>query len=421
MTDRRQFLIAGAAMLGGLVVPPTSIAGNRMNTIVDGLGEDEAFWAQVRTGYDLDADVLNLDHGWTNPAPRAALDEVIKGLRIVEGLPAENLVKFWTEITTTHVRAALADAMAVPVAEIALVRNATEALNTVILGLPMQRSDEIVCSAHDYYATLDAMEQRRARDGVVLRIVRPPVPAQSMDELAALYEAQITSRTRLVFLTHPSNLTGQLLPVRRIADAAHRAGAEVVVDGAQSLGLIEDPVKSLDCDYYGASAHKWLGTPIGLGGLWMRPEHSAKIWPLVPPGPSSTGMDRFEWIGTNPEYVTAAAVPALALHKSLGATKKAERLQYLRAYWLDRVRSARPNVRVYTTDAPEMSRGLTTVEFPGKDHDALQKALRGRGILTQAMLGEARRPEIKGLRVTPNVYTSVREMDRFVETLLTLV
>ena len=278
MIRRRSFILEGGAALGALALAPhralamqlelaaglpDALARRADGGVPAALAEDEAFWAEVRTAYDLDPDVVNLDHGWTNPAPRAAMDALVREARLLQALPAEWIARTWPTITNVTVRGALAEAMGVPGDQIALVRNATEALDTVLLGVPLSAGDEIVCSTHDYFAMLDALEQRQARDGVVLRFVRPPVPAPSLDALAALYESAIGPRTRLVLLTHPSNLTGQLLPVRRIAAAAHRVGAEVVVDGAQSLGLLEEPVTSLDCDYYGASAHKWLGVPVG--------------------------------------------------------------------------------------------------------------------------------------------------------------
>lgn len=381
------------------------------------LAQNELFWARVRSAYVLNPDVVNLDHGWTNPTTDAALRSLTSGVRALESLPAEELGRiFFSE--STEIRAALAEAMGVPAAQIALVRNATEALNTVLFGLPLRAGDEIVCSAHDYFAMLDALEQRRKRDGVVLRMIRPPVPAPSSDALAELYEAAIGPRTRLVLITHPSNLTGQLYPVRRIAAAAHRVGAEVVVDGAQSLGVHDEPVLALDCDYYGASAHKWLGTPVGLGVLWMRPQHSAKIWPLVPPPSGTAGMRRFEWIGTVPAYLFEAAGPALALHRSLGAARKAARLRYLTSYLRKGLSQAVPSARFYTSADPRSHIGITTFEIPGVSTDQLQKRLRGEHqILTQSMAGDARTPEIRGLRVTPNVYTSLAELDRFIHAL----
>jgi selenocysteine lyase/cysteine desulfurase len=443
MTRRREFLARSAGALGALAGLPSAAAA--LAARVDGarslaawldaalpalgpraaparLAEDEAFWARVREGYDLEPAVVNLDHGWTNPAPRAAVDALARGARSLEALPAERLPGMWAEVTDTTVRRELAQAMAVPPDEIALVRNATEALDTVLLGVPLAAGDEVVCSTHDYYAMLDALEQRRARDGVVLRMVSPPVPAPSLDALARLYEGAMGPRTRLVLLTHPSNRTGQLLPVRRIADAAHRIGATVVVDGAQSLGLLGDPVLALGCDYYGASAHKWLGLPVGLGVLWMRPEHAGRVWPLVPPGPTAKGMGRFEWIGTSPEYVNTAALPALAVHRSLGPARKAARLHHLAAYWRSRAAAALPEARFFTAPGPGMSCGLCTIALPGVEPEALQKRLRERdGILTQAITAPSARgvagAPAGGLRVSPNVYTTPAELDRFVAAL----
>lgn len=438
MTNRREFLAHTAGSLGVLALGAGALRAHHPLTTHwmsadpslagrlgagDGaeaarLAGDERFWARVRRGYALHADVVNLDHGWTSPTPRAALDTLVRDARDLQALPADRLARLWPEVTDTHVRAALAAAMGVPPAEIALVRNATEAIDTVLLGVPLRAGDEIVCSAHDYYAMLDALEQRQRRDGVVLRVLRPPVPVPSFDALAEMYEAAIGPRTRLVLLTHPSNLTGQLLPVRRIAAAAHAAGAEVVLDGAQSLGLHEESIADFGCDYYGASAHKWLGVPVGLGMLWMKPEHVAKVWPLVPPPPRAMGMARFEWIGTAPEYVGPAALPALAVHGAIGPARKAARLRYLTRYWRTRAAEALPQARFYTLPDAETSIGLCTVELPGVDAGALQQRLLSRDrVLVQAMSGNARTPEIRGVRVSPNVFTTPAELDRLVRAL----
>ncbi len=435
MTDRRSFLAAGssalaalalsrpAAQLDGLVPHAGPASSGHLDLTPppddpDALARDEAYWRRVREAFALHPSVVNLDHGWMSPPPRAAVDALVASTRALAALPAEETVRIWEEVTSTTAREALARVMGVAPAEIALVRNATEALDTVLLGVPLAAGDEIVCSAHDYYSMLDALEQRRARDGVVLRMIQPPVPAPTLDALAELYEAAIGPRTRLVLLTHPSNLTGQMLPVRRIAAAAHAVGAEVVVDGAQSLGLIEDPVMSLDCDYYGASAHKWLGIPLGMGVLWMRPEHAATVWPIIPPPPRLTGMARFEWIGTVPD-VGPAVLPALAVHDTLGVANKAARLRYLTGYWRTRAAAALPDARFYTLEDAGMSCGLCTIELAGLDPFALQERLRTRdGILVQVMADNSRAPAMQGIRITPNVYTSTAELDRLVAALV---
>ena len=437
MINRRHFAIRTVGTLGALALSPAAAFADQLNATValsnrldheltklgnaaapELIANDEKFWARVRSAYTLNPNVVNLDHGWTNPTTRAAVEELVRGARRLEALPAEELDRLFFASSSTGVRPALAEAMEVPLAEIALVRNATEALNTVLLGLPLNAGDEIVCSVHDYFAMLDSLEQRRARDGVVLRMIRPPIPAPSLEALAELYQAAIGPRTRLVLVTHVSNLTGQLFPVQPIAAAAHRVGAEVVVDGAQSLGVQGEPVSALGCDYYGASAHKWLGTPVGLGVLWMRPAHVAKIWPTVPPPPDVTGMRRFEWIGTAPAYLEPAALPALALHRSLGAALKAARLRYLSSHLRKRITVALPNARFYTLAEPGMSIGINTIELPEVLSDSLQKRLRERHqILTQSMAGNKRAPEIRGLRITPNVYTTPAEIDRLVSAL----
>lgn len=384
------------------------------------LAADEAFWSEVRRAYALDPDVLNLDHGWTNPVLRSAMDQLVRDARWLHALPAERLPGLWESITTTQVRAALAETLGVPPNEIALVRNATEALNTVLLGLPLRAGDEVVCSAHDYYAMLDALEQRRDRDGIVLRMVRPPLPASSGDEVAQLYEQAIVGRTKLVLVTNPSNLTGQMVPVARIADAAHRVGARLLVDGAQSLGLSSGSVRDLEADFYGASAHKWLGTPVGLGVLWMRPEHASTVWPIVPSAPGTTGMERFEWIGTAPEYVNPAALHALAVQSMLGTERKAARLRHLWHHWRDRIAASFPSARFSVTDDAGFL-SLCTVALPGLDHAALARRLReDHGILVQHMAEITRAPEVDAIRITPNVFTTPSELDRFVDALLTI-
>ena len=444
--DRRTFTAAGAAALGGLAMPRTIAAAGPRTEGADrvlsaltslrgtldrlsadqrspeAVAEDEKFWAEARSQFVLRDDVLNLDHGWTNPTTKASLELVREGARVLEELPAEELPRMWFEISNTAVREALAEAVGVPPAELALVRNATEGMNTVILGLPMRAGDEIVFSAHDYYAMLDALDQRAARDGVVLKMVHPPVPAPSMDAIAALYEAQIGPRTKLVLLTNPSNLTGQMLPVQRIAAAAHRFGAEVVVDGAQSLGLMGGSVRDLDCDYYAASAHKWLSTPVGMGVLWMRPEHVAKVWPIVPPGLATTGMERFELIGTSPSYVEPSSLPALSLHRTLRPDRKAARLRYLQQHLRRSITAALPAVRFYTIDDAAMAGALLHMELPGVDMEPVQKKLREEHqILTQAMGEPGRAPEIRSLRISPNVYTTPTELDRFVTALVSVL
>lgn len=414
---RRDFLGAAAAAAALPRLRPDFLQLLERRGAGEGEPDDEQYWATVRAAFDLPEGVINLDHGNIGAAPRSAVDDLVRHAREVEQFPPHRNYALYDDVTKPKLPPLLGELLGVPADEIALVRNATEALDTVLLGYPLSRGDEVVCSSHDYFAMLDALEQRRDREGIVLRMIRPPVPAPSLDALARLYEDAITPRTRLVLLTHPSNLTGQLLPVRRIADAAHRAGAVVVVDGAQSFGVLEYTLPELGCDFYGISLHKWLGAPIGAGALWMRKEFVERVWPLVPAPRWIAGMSRYSWSGTYPEPISAAAVPACVLHRSIGAGRKSARMRYLTRYWRSRVEPL-PRVRFYTIPDPDASCGIATFEVEGIPSGDLQKTLwDAHRILVQDMQFGDRNPDIRGIRVTPNVYTSPSELDRFAATI----
>lgn len=413
--SRRQALAAAASALAAGALRPRLRVEPLSLPDLGGAPDDERYWKEVRGAFDLPDGVTNLDNGWAGSPPRAALDEVTRLTRYLEGLPASRL----GEVAENSGRAAaprLGRLLGVSPDELALVRNATEALDTVILGLPLAPGDEIVCSAHDYWAMLDAIDQRRARDGIVVRMIHPPLGVAAPTDLIRLYQEALSPRTKLVLVTHASNVTGQLYPVKEIAAAAHAVGAEVVVDAAQTLALLPHTIPELDCDYYGASLHKWLLAPVGSGVLWMRPAHISKVWPLFPAG-ADGGMGRFMAYGTFPWEIAGGIPGALDLHARIGAARKGERLRYLTAYWR-RTAAAIPGIRFYTTEAPENSCGIAVFEMKGVDPAKLQASLwTHHKILVQQVLQEVRAPEINAIRVTPNIYTLTSDLDRFVSAL----
>jgi isopenicillin-N epimerase len=420
ISRRRAVATFGSVMAGTPLLPRLRIEAPGLPND-GGQPEDEAFWRAVRGAFDLPEGITNLDNGAYGPPPRVVMDDLIRYTRDVEALPATRLGDLFRGTTKKVVIPRVASLLGAAADEVAIVRNATEALDTVLLGCPLRRGDEIVCSAHDFWAMLDALEQRRAREGVVLRVVHPPVPAKSLDDLARLYEAAITPRTKLVLVTHASNITGQLYPVRRIAAAAHKVGAEVVVDGAQTLALLPYTVADLDCDYFGASLHKWLLAPIASGVLWMRRPLVEKVWPLVPAPADVSGMGRFMSAGTYPEPIAGAAGAALEFHERLGGARKADRLRYLTQYWRRKI-EALPNILFYTSTEPDASCGLAVFEIAGVSSDGLASHLFEKHRITvRAIRQTGRAPEIKGIRVTANVYTSLAELDRFVASIEAVV
>lgn len=425
--SRRTFLTslaAGGAALGitpyirAEMLPTLDARLTKLNdSHPDEVARDETFWAEIRKGFDLPAGVTNLDNGYCNPLSREVFDDLMEKAKYVEQIPGRRLETLYEETTKPLVIGGLARILGVPQDELALVRNATEALDTVILGLPMKAGDEILCCSHDYYAMLDAIEQRRKRDGISVKMLQPPVPA-TPDSLVKMYSQAITSKTKLVLVTHASNMTGQIYPVKRIAAAAHKAGAEVLVDGAQTMALLNYKIPDLDCDYFGASLHKWLMCPVGAGVLWMRKQHLEKIWPLVPPPADAIRMMKFQWSGTYPEFISAAAAKAIEFHEKLGAARKEARIRHLTHYWRQKVEALR-GARFYTSNDPASSCGLGIFELEGVDLEAVHKSLWEKDkILTQFMSDFGGRDKaLKGLRVTPNVYTSTAELDRFVDAL----
>ena len=429
--SRRKFLAGAAAGLGGLVAAPVvradfshllkPLLAEMADREPDDLATEEKFWVEIRKGFDIPEGILNLDNGYCNPLSREVMNDLAEKMRYVEQLPGKRVETLYDDVTVPHVVGGLARLLGVPSDEIALVRNATEALDTVILGLPMKAGDEILCCSHDYYAMLDAIEQRRKRDAIVVKMLRPPVPATT-DSLAEMYSQAITPKTKLVLVTHASNMTGQLYPVKRIAAAAHTVGAEVLVDGAQTMALLDHKIPDLDCDYYGASLHKWLMCPVGAGVLWMRKQHVPKVWPLVPPPAAAKGMLKFQWSGTYPEFISAAAAKAIEFYEKLGSARKEARIRYLTNYWRQKVEQLE-GVKFYTTSAEDSSCGLGIFEWKGIDLGAVQKQLwEKEKILTQFMSDFAGRDkDLKGLRVTPNMYTTTAELDRFVASLRTAV
>lgn len=421
--SRRNFLSTIGAAGGALALTPTLKAGASdifASEFPDALvtSDNEAFWAQVRAGFDLPPGVINLDNGYCNPLSRETMDDLVRRARYIQQLPARRLTELYEGITSKHLRPALGRLLGVATNDIAFTRNTTEALDTVILGLPMKAGDEVVCCSTDYYAMLDAIEQRRRRDGIVVRMIQPAFPLSTPDAITALYEREINQKTKLVLVTHASNLTGQIFPAKEIAASAHRVGAEVIVDGAQTMALLDYKIPDLDCDYYGASLHKWLAAPVGCGLLWMRKQHMSKIWPSIPPPEDVGGMMRFEWCGTFPEFVSSAAVPAIRFHERLGSQRKEARMRYLTNYWRSKAENL-PGLRFFAEE--NASCGLGVFEIANIDAAKIQKELWDKHkILVQHMMGGKRLPKLSGIRVTPNVYTTKAELDRFINALTVL-
>ncbi|MBL8862905.1 MAG: aminotransferase class V-fold PLP-dependent enzyme [Planctomycetes bacterium] len=402
------FLLPGAAWRSAPLArdprPPEEAAG------------DEDLWSTVQAAYALDRSILNLNNGGVCPAPRAVIEAQRRYEEHAHEAPAYVLWRLQDPRKET-VRAELAALFGCDREEVAITRNASESLETVQLGLALRPGDEVVTTDQDYPRMLTTWRQRVRRDGLVLRTIELPVPAEDDDLVVQAFEAALTPRTRVIHLCHVINLTGQILPVRRIADLGRARGIEVVVDGAHAFGHLDVRCADIGADFYGTSLHKFLSAPHGTGMLYVRRERIRDVWPLMA-APESLDADvrKFEEIGTHPVGVRLAIAEAIAFHRAIGPARKAARLVHLRDRWARRV-AAHRNVKLWTSLAPGRSSGVALVELLGIPPLELQGHLWSEHRIYTVAIEHAR---FRGIRVSPHVCTSAHEVDRFAEVLLTL-
>jgi selenocysteine lyase/cysteine desulfurase len=297
--------------------------------------------------------------------------------------------------------------------ELIITRNTTESLDTIIGGFDWKAGDEAVMAQQDYGAMLDMFKQVAKRHGVVNRVISLPNLPDSDDEIVNLYAQAITSKTRLLMVCHMVNITGQILPVRKICDMAHRKGVQVLVDGAHAFAHIQYKIAELNCDYYGTSLHKWLSVPLGAGFLYVRKEHVNRIWPLLADQENETTLARLNHTGTHPVHTDLTIADAIDFYQTLGPARKEERLRYLQTYWSSRVRSL-PRIRLNTPAETTRACGIANVGVEGIKPSVLAETLlKQYKIFTVAIDGAG----VHGCRITPNVYTSTQELDVFVSAL----
>lgn len=414
--DRRRFIGYSAGLLAAL--RPGSVL--RAQRAVDALGQrpadsvarDEDFWFNVRHAFTVDRNMVNLNNGGVSPAPKIVMDTEIRYLEVENLSPSYYM---WNVLDPglETVRRRLARMFGCDPEEIAITRNASEALEIVQLGMELKPGDEVVTTNQDYPRMITTWEQRARRDGIVLKQVTFPVPPPSLDLLARRIEAAITPRTRVIHICHITNRTGQIFPVKAICQMARRRGIEVVVDGAHAFGQFPFTHADLDCDYYGTSLHKWVLAPIGTGMLYVRKPKIAGIWPMMAaPDSMRENIRKFEEIGTHPASQRNAITEALNFHDSIGAERKAERLRYLRKRWSNRLREL-PAVKILNSEDPEQSCGIGFISVDGFDAPKLANYLwEKQRIWTVAIVTPG---EYQGLRITPNVYTTLEEIDTFAD------
>ncbi|HUU84889.1 MAG TPA: aminotransferase class V-fold PLP-dependent enzyme [Phycisphaerae bacterium] len=379
------------------------------DTPPDRLAGDEDFWFEVQQAYTVDRSLINLNNGGVSPSPRVVQDAMRRHLEFSNQAPSKNM---WEVLKpqVESVRRRLARHFGCDPEEMAITRNTSEALENAIFGIDLKPGDEILTTSQDYPRMLNSWKQRELRDGVVLKMFPVPAPAESPEQYVDLFEQHITPRTRVILLCHTIFLTGQILPVADVCRMARQRGILTIVDGAHAFAHFAFKGGDIGCDYYGTSLHKWLCAPHGTGFLYVRKDRIAETWPLMAGNdPHSKDIRKFEEIGTHPIANRLAISEALTFYEALGGRRKEARLRYLRDRFARRL-DQHPKVKTLTNLDPAHSCGIATLSFEGLDPGELMNHLWKRHrIIVVAIKHE----EVNGLRISPNVYTTPREIDIF--------
>ncbi|MDZ4663541.1 MAG: aminotransferase class V-fold PLP-dependent enzyme [Bacteroidota bacterium] len=383
------------------------------NVPAEKLAADEDFWADIRKGYKLKPDYINLENGYYCIQPQYVLEAYLKHLNNVnvQGAYYMRTVQYDNK---KRVASKMAELAGCSKEELIITRNTTESLDLIISGMDWKAGDEAVMAEQDYGAMLDMFTQVSKRYGMTNKIISIPNHPKSDEEIVALYESAITPNTKLLMVCHMINITGQILPIKKICQMAHSKGVPVMVDGAHAFAHLDFKLSDLDCDYYGCSLHKWLSVPLGAGFLYVKRDNISKVWPLFAESEKETdNISRLNHTGTIPVHTDLAIENAIDYYIKIGAKRKEERLKYLQMYWTKQVRGLK-NIILNTPEDPERSCAIANVGIKGmKPADMAKTLLDKYKVYTVAIDGKG----VQGCRITPNVYTSTAELDQFVKAL----
>jgi selenocysteine lyase/cysteine desulfurase len=421
MPDRRYFLqktgmLSAAALLGSLFQPAWSrnleMAIRQVDNIPPGeLASDEEFWHYIQQSFTVSPGLINLNNGGVSPAPKTVQDAMKRYYDLANEAPSYFM---WRVLDQGRepLRRRLAQMAGCSEEEIAINRNSSEGLETVIFGLRLNRGDEVVVAKQDYPNVINAWKQRELRDGIRIHWISLDLPSEDENYLIKQYVNAFNSKTKAVNITHVINWNGQILPVRKIAEEAHKRNIEVLVDGAHSFAHFDFNIPDLHADYFASSLHKWLYAPVGSGMLYVKKEKISGLFPLfAAPDPLQDNIRKFEHLGTRPFFIEQAIGKAIEFHEMIGMERKQKRLHYLKNYWMEKVKTL-PNVKLGTSFDPKWACAIGIISIDGKKPGELDSFLfNNYKIHTVGIDWE----NIKGVRITPNVYTTTKNLDVLIE------
>jgi selenocysteine lyase/cysteine desulfurase len=417
--QKRQFIkdlvLTGIAMPLGFSGMAKAFANHEAQS-PSALAEDNAFWEQIRQQYILKPDYINLENGYYNFLPQPILNKYIEHIKEInyQGSYYMRTVQ-WENKQKSVI--ALAEIAGCSPDELIITRNTTESLDTIIGGIHWQAGDEAIMAEQDYGAMLDMFKLVSERHGVVNKIISVPNHPKDDAEIVALYKNAITPKTKVILVSHMINITGQILPIKKISEMAHQYGVQVMVDGAHAFAHIQFSIADLGCDYYAASLHKWLSVPLGAGILFVKKEHIKNIWPLFGDNEKDQNkIKRINHTGTHPVHTDLTIPDSIAYYQMIGPAKKEARLRYLQQYWTSKVKD-NSNIILNTPTTPDRSCAISNVGIKNMKPAILAERLMKEHKIFTVAIDYA---NVQGCRITPNLYTTTKELDVFVAALNTL-
>lgn len=420
MEPRRKFiqkvgLLAGAFSANNLFNQAHAASWEAASQRIQGLtpeaaAQDEDYWMVIQQAYTVNSNLIILNNGGVSPSPRVVQEAVERYNKLSNEGPSYYMWRILDQ-GREPLRHKLAVLAGCSPEEIAVNRNATEALNTVIFGLELKAGDEVIGTKQDYPNMINAWKQRAEREGIVYTQLNFKFPIENDEEIVSAYEKAITSKTKIIHITHVINWIGQIMPVKKICAMAKKYNLEVIVDGAHSFGLLDFKIPELGCDYFGTSLHKFLSAPIGSGMLWIKKEKISKIWPLVcNDKPRGEDIRKFETLGTRSFPIEQGIGEAVNFQNAIGSKRKEERIRYLKNYWASKVMDI-PKVKIHTSFKPEYACAICGVSIDGMTPGELDSALFNTyKIHTVGIVWE----NVSCVRVTPHVYTRLQDLDKLV-------
>jgi len=424
MTSRRSFFQKSIGLAGAFSLTPfvqkamaedisdAMLSLGKLSPTVAALDED--LWARMAQAYTVSPNIMNLNNGGVSPQPKVVQDAVDRYYHLSNEAPSYYM---WQILDKGRepLRRKLADLAGTSGEELAINRNATEALATVTWGLTLSKGDEIVMTKQDYPNMIQAWKQKEMRDGIKIKWISFNLPLENDDQIVNEFINSTTSKTKIWHITHMINWTGQIMPVKRLCEEARKRNIISIVDGAHTFAHMDFKISDFNPDYFGTSLHKWLSAPFGTGMLYVKKENIAGLWPLFPNDkPQIADIRKFETLGTRSFAPEQAIGQAVDFQNAIGSKRKEERLHYLKKYWCEKVLK-NPRVKLNISLKPEYSCALGNFSIDGMDpNDVAGKLFSEYQIHTVSIKWE----NISGVRVTPHVYTTTKDLDRFVEAVI---